>query len=304
MAIVINKKKNKLLDEGIGYKIFTFFNTTLLSLAVLVTAYPVYFVLIASFSNPDALMADYGLIWIPKFPLTIRAYDLVLNHPLIISSYMNTLFILIVGLVVSLSLTVLGAYFLTLKGALLRKPVAMLILFSMYFSGGLVPAYLNVKQLGMIDSLWSLIIPTAISTYNMLVLRSSFDAVPDSLIEAAVMDGAGHAKILTSVILPLTGATMAVMVLYYGVAYWNAWFNASIFIQTPTKFPLQLVLRQILILNQDAEIAANMDMGESAQLAQLIKYALIVVATVPILCLYPFLQRFFVKGVMVGALKG
>jgi putative aldouronate transport system permease protein len=138
----------------------------------------------------------------------------------------------------------------------------------------------------------------------MLVMRSAFAAVPDSLIEAARLDGASHFRILTTVILPLSGAMMAVMVLYYGVAHWNAWFNASIYIQTTTKYPLQLVLRQVLILGQNAEFEASTDMGDAAQMSELIKYALIVVSTLPILMLYPFLQKFFVKGVMVGALKG
>ncbi len=298
------KNKETFANEGTGYKVFTVFNTILLVLILLVTAYPVYYVLIASFSDPTKLAADYGLIMLPKFPMTLRAYGMVIKHPLVLSGYMNTLFVLVFGLIVNLILTILGAYFLTLKGSMLHKPVSMLILFSMYFSGGLIPMYLNVKQLGMMNSLWALIIPSAISTYNLLVLRSSFAAVPDSLIEASILDGATHFKILTLVILPLTGATMAVMVLYYGVSHWNAWFNASIFLQTPKKFPLQLVLRQILIMNQNPEMNASMDMGDQALLADLIKYALIVVSTGPILLLYPFLQRFFVKGVMVGALKG
>lgn len=297
-------KRRKFNQEGFGYQVFTVFNTIFLCLVILATAYPVYYILIASISDPNALMQNYGLIWVPQAPFTFRAYQLVLDHPLILSGYMNTLFILIVGLAVNLSLTVLGAYFLTLKKALLHKPVAALILFSMYFSGGLVPMYLNVKSLDMIDSLWSLILPTAISTYNLLVLRASFAVIPDGLIEAASLDGAGHFKILTQVILPLCGASMAIMILYYGVGHWNAWFNASIFMLSPEKFPLQLILRQILILNQNTEMMASMDMGESAQLAELIKYALIVVSTAPILLLYPFLQRFFVKGVMVGSLKG
>ena len=155
------------------------------------------------------------------------------------------------------------------------------------------------------DTLWSLILPGAVNTYNLLIMRSAFAAMPDSLYEAAYLDGASHARILTQVYIPLSGATMAVMVLYYGVAHWNSWFNASLYISTTSKYPLQLVLRQILILNQNSELNATMvDDGEQALYADLIKYALIVVSTLPILILYPFLQRFFAKGVMVGALKG
>jgi putative aldouronate transport system permease protein len=304
VMMMSSKIKNSLNFDGPGYKLFGVFNTLFLIAVIIATAYPVYFVFIASFSDPSAMNANYGLMMLPKFPLSIRAYQIVLNHPLVLISYRNTLVILFVGLAVNLSLSSLGAYFLTLKDSIWHRPIAMLILFSMYFSGGIVPMYLNVRELGLMDSLWALILPVAISIYNMLVMRSAFAAVPDSLIEAARLDGASHFRILTTVILPLSGAMMAVMVLYYGVAHWNAWFNASIYIQTTTKYPLQLVLRQVLILGQNAEFEASTDMGDAAQMSELIKYALIVVSTLPILMLYPFLQRFFVKGVMVGALKG
>ena len=305
MVTRMNKQySNRIVKNGPGYKVFYGFNILILLAVILATAYPIYYVLIASISDPASMNANYGLMMLPKFPLSIRAYMIVLNHPLVLVSYKNTLVILVVGLLFNLSLSSLGAYFLTLNKSMWHKPIAMLILFSMYFSGGLVPIYLNVRSLGLMDTTWSLILPVAISTYNMLVMRSAFAAIPDSLIEAARLDGASHFRILTTVILPLTGAMMAVMVLYYGVAHWNAWFNASLFIQTPTKYPLQLVLRQVLILGQNAEFEASTDMGDAAQMSELIKYSLIVVSTLPILMLYPFLQRFFVKGVMVGALKG
>ena len=294
-----------LRQEGLGYGIFTVFNYIFLSLVILVTAYPVYYVLIASFSDPASLMAKYGLMWLPKRPLTLSAYGMVMRHPLILSSYRNTLFVLIAGLMFNMVLTSLGAYFLCLKNSIFRKPLSIVMIFTMYFSGGLVPVYLNVQGLGLMNSLWALIIPGAVNTYNMLILRSAFANVPGSLIEAAKLDGASHFQILTQVFLPLSGATLAVMVLYYGVGHWNAWFNASIFIQSPSKFPLQLVLRNILLLGQNAEFNAAMtDDTTTALMAELIKYALIVVSTAPILMLYPFLQRFFTRGVMIGAIKG
>jgi len=298
-------KKSVLHQEGFGYSVFTVFNYIFLSFVILVTAYPVYFVVIASFSDPSSLMTNYGLMWLPKTPLTISAYKLVFRHPLILSSYRNTFFILVVGLVFNMTLTSLGAYFLCLRNSMLRRPLSVFIIFTMYFSGGLVPMYLNVQSLGLINSVWALIIPGAISTYNMLILRSAFSNVPDSLIEAAKLDGATHFQILTKIFLPLSGATLAVMVLYYGVGHWNAWFNASIFIQTPSKFPLQLVLRNILLLGANQDFNATMtDDTTTALMAELIKYALIVVSTAPILMLYPFLQKFFTKGVMIGAIKG
>jgi putative aldouronate transport system permease protein len=294
-----------LRQEGLGYGVFTVFNYIFLSLVILITAYPVYYVLIASISDPASLMAKYGLMWLPKMPLTLSAYGMVMRHPLILSSYRNTLFVLIIGLVFNMVLTSLGAYFLCLRNSIFRKPLSVVMIFTMYFSGGLVPVYLNVQGLGLMNSLWALIIPGAVNTYNMLILRSAFANVPDSLIEAAKLDGASHFQILTKVFLPLSGATLAVMVLYYGVGHWNAWFNASIFIQSPSKFPLQLVLRNILLLGQNAEFNASMtDDTTTALMAELIKYALIVVSTAPILMLYPFLQRFFTRGVMIGAIKG
>jgi len=301
----MKNRGSSLRQEGFGYSVFTVFNYIILSLVILITAYPVYYVVIASFSDPASLMANYGLMWLPKAPLTLSAYSLVFRHPMILSSYRTTLFILIAGLVFNMILTSLGAYFLCLRNSMFRKPLSIFMIFTMYFSGGLVPMYLNVQSLGLINSLWALIIPGAINTYNMLILRSAFANIPDSLVEVAKLDGASHFQILTKIFLPLSGATMAVMILYYGVGHWNAWFNASIFIQTPSKYPLQLVLRNILLLGNNAEFnAAISDDTTTALMAELIKYALIVVSTAPILVLYPFLQRFFTKGVMIGAIKG
>lgn len=301
----IKVKKSRLRQEGTGYSIFTVFNYLILATIIFVTAYPVYYVLIASFSNPASLMVDYGLMWLPKQPLTVMAYQMVFRHPLILSGYRNTLFILIVGLAFNMVLTCLGAYFLCLKNSMFRRPVSVIIIFTMYFSGGLVPTYLNVQGLGMINSLWSLIIPGAINTYNMLILRTAFYNIPDSLVEVAKLDGASHFQILTKIFIPLSSATLAVMVLYYGVGHWNAWFFSSVFLQTPSKFPLQLVLRNILLLNQNLDFTAQVtDDSVAALMAEIIKYALIVVSTAPILFLYPFLQRFFTRGVMIGAIKG
>jgi putative aldouronate transport system permease protein len=300
----MKRKTNSLQQEGFGYKVFSVFNTIILCFIILATAYPVYYVVIASFSNPAALMTNYGLMWLPKGPLTLSAYKMVMRHPQVLSGYRNTFFILIVGLVFNMILTALGAYFLSLKNSMLRRPVSVIIIFTMYFSGGLVPMYLNVHGLGLMNSLWALIIPGAISTYNMLILRSAFSGIPDSLVEVAKLDGATHFQILTKIFLPLSGATLAVMVLYYGVGHWNAWFNASLFIQTPSKQPLQLVLRNILIMNQNSDFNATMNDSTAALMSEIIKYALIVVSTAPVLLLYPFLQRFFTKGIMIGAIKG
>lgn len=298
-----NRKKS-CLDEGTGYRVFSVFNTCLLVLILFLTAYPVYFVLIASISDPTKMVANYGLMWLPHFPLSLTSYRMVFRHSLLLSGFGNTLFIVIVGLAFNMVLTVLGAYLLSLKNSLLKKPIAYLILFTMYFSGGIVPGYLNIKSLHLMNTLWALILPGAISTYNMLIMRSAIGALPDALMEAAKLDGASHFQRILNVVVPLTGATSAVLMLYYAVGHWNAWFNASLYIQSPSRFPLQLVLRQVLILGEDSEIASGMDAGSEIAATTVIKYALIVISTVPIMLLYPFLQRFFVKGVMIGSVKG
>ena len=298
-----NRKKS-CQDEGTGYRVFSVFNTCLLVLILFLTAYPVYFVLIASISDPTKMVANYGLMWLPHFPLSLTSYRMVFRHSLLLSGFGNTLFIVIVGLAFNMVLTVLGAYLLSLKNSLLKKPIAYLILFTMYFSGGIVPGYLNIKSLHLMNTLWALILPGAISTYNMLIMRSAIGALPDALMEAAKLDGASHFQRILNVVVPLTGATSAVLMLYYAVGHWNAWFNASLYIQSPSRFPLQLVLRQVLILGEDSEMASGMDAGSEIAAATVIKYALIVISTVPIMLLYPFLQRFFVKGVMIGSVKG
>lgn len=287
-----------------AYTIFTVFNTIFLVLLGMVCLYPFYYVVIASISDPVKLMTHEGLLLAPLKNLTLDGYRLVFQNRLVLSGYRNTIIVLVLGLGVNLVLTVMGAYVLSLKDLLLRKPLTLFVIITMYFSGGMIPSYLNVKDLGMMNSLWSLIIPGAISTSNLIIMRSAFSAVPESLSEAARIDGASHVKILTRVMLPLSKATMAVMVLYYGVAHWNSWFNASIYLRSNKLYPLQLVLRNILIEGQTNDMLADTGMLDSPQTLQLIKYALIVVSTVPIMCIYPFLQKFFEKGVMIGAVKG
>ena len=169
----------------------------------------------------------------------------------------------------------------------------------------MVPDYLNVKSLGLLNSLWALILPGAISSYNLIIMRTAFAAVPESLVESARLDGAKHYRILFSIMMPLCMPTIAVIILYYAVGHWNSWFAASIYLQDVSKYPIQLIMRQILILAQTAEMMGGDEaVAEAAQINELIKYALIVIGTVPILVLYPFLQRYFVKGVMIGAVKG
>jgi putative aldouronate transport system permease protein len=184
-----------------------------------------------------------------------------------------------------------------------KKPVTVLIIITMFFSGGLIPFYLTVKDLKMLDSLLAVIIPGAISTYNMIILRTAFQAIPESLEESARLDGANHITVLFRIVIPLSMSTIAVLLLYYGVGHWNAWFNAMLFLQKKRDlFPLQLILREMLIQNTNAD-SYNKSI-DAAVVTETFKYAVIVVSTVPVLCIYPFLQKYFVKGVMIGAVKG
>lgn len=286
-----------------AYSVFRVFNVLLMLFIIFVTAYPFYYIIIASFSDPVSLSRHTGILWAPLQPFTTAAYKMVFENAKVVKGFLNTLFILVVGLAVNLSFTSLGAFFLTIKGPKLKNAIAMMIVFTMYFSGGMIPGYLNIKSLGLLNTHWALILPGAISTSNLIIMKSAFQSVPENLIEAARIDGMKYWQILWKIMIPLSKATMAVMVLYYGVSHWNSWFSASIYLRDSNLYPLQLVVRNIL--KQANDIAAgSVEASTATFYADLMKYALIVVTTTPILVLYPFLQKYFVKGVMVGAVKG
>lgn len=292
------------MKKSIGSRIFDSFNILFMIFIIFITAYPIYYVVVASFSDAGSLSRHIGALWAPLKPFTVSAYEMLFRNPLILSGFTNTLMVLVIGLLTNMVLTILGAYFLTVKGPMLKTIVTFMIIFTMYFSGGMVPSYLNVKDLGMLDSLWALVLPGAINTTNLIILKSGFETVPESLRESATLDGATHLQILMKVMLPLTKATLAVIVLYYTVSHWNSWFNASIYLRSSEKYPLQLVMRNILKMTSAQAMLEGVGMDEASQAADLIKYALIVVTTVPILCVYPFLQKYFIKGTMIGAVKG
>ena len=294
---------NKKIKTGVGEKIFHFVNYIFMIFFMFIMIYPMYYVLIASFSDSIALSAHQGLLLKP-LGFTLDAYRLMSKNPMILRGYGNTLFVLVVSLVVNMTLTCIGAYFMSRKNVLFNRPITMLIIFTMYFSGGLIPFYMTVKQLGMENSLMSLIIPSAVNTFNLIVMRTSFASLPDSLEEAAMLDGAGHITILTKIVVPLSKATFAVIALYYAVFHWNAWFNAMLFLSDHSKFPLQLILQEILIQNDTSSMTQMVSVGDSSFIGETIKYAVIIVSVVPILCVYPFIQKYFEKGVMIGAVKG
>lgn len=290
-------------ESGWFDRIFTILNYTFLILLVIVTLYPLLYVLFASLSDSAQLLANKGLLWKPV-GFSLEAYKSVLANPGIATGFRNTLFILVFGVIVNLFMTALGAYVLSRKNVMWNKVFMFFIVFTMFFGGGLIPLYLVVKGVGLLDTLWSTILPFAISTFNLIIMRTSFMGIPDSLEESAKIDGANHFTILFRIIIPLSMPVIAVMILYYAVDKWNGWFYASVFIKSRELFPLQLMLREILIANSTESMSAGASAGDRFQIGETIKYATIMVATIPILCIYPFLQRFFVKGVMVGSLKG
>jgi len=284
-------------------KVFVVCNTIILLSLIVVTLYPVWHVLCASFSNYDNLIMHTGLMFKPQ-GFTADAYKLLLDNPMVLYGFRNTAFIVVVSLIFNLVLTILGAYFLTRKNVYWKNFIMMAIVFTMYFSGGLIPSYFNVRQLGLDNTLWALIIPGSISTYNLIVLRTAFAGVPDSLEESARLDGAGHLSIIRNIYVPLTLPSLAVITLYYFVSHWNSWFSATIYLRDRELFPLQLVLREILIQNSTEDMLIGTSGDQVNQVSEQIKYALIIISMIPVLCLYPAIQKFFVKGVMVGAVKG
>ena len=296
----MNMKKNKVKKSAPVY-IFQTFNYIFLAALVLLCLYPMWYCLMASISNPGAMMRHMGPLLLPK-GFSLASYGKVFANPNIISGYKNTIFILVVGVILCLLMTSLGAYVLSRKDLLFRKPLMMIIMFTMFFTGGLIPTYLNLKELHLTNSLWGLIIPFLVNTFNLIILMTSIESIPDSLIEAAQIDGSSHWKILISIVLPLSKATLAVMVLYYGVEKWNGWFWASALIRNRGLLPLQVILREIL-LSSTQSMQTGAGAGDTEAIGATIRYATTIVATVPILCVYPFVQKHFTKGVMVGAVK-
>lgn len=302
----MSKKNIDLQTTGVkvklsrGERIFNVCNVIILTLFMICCLYPFWYVIVASFSKSTLLMGHSGFLMLPQGWST-AAYDRVFHTSSIWRGYANTIFYVVVGTSINIFMTLLAAYFLSRKNLPGKTVLTLLIVFTMYFSGGMIPGYLNIQSLGMYNTRWAILLPGAVSTFNLIIMRTALSSIDAALEESAMLDGAGHLTILFKILVPLTKATIAVLVLYYGVAHWNAWFNAFIYLEDTSKQPLQLVLRQILILSDMSDAGIGDD---AEQLAETIKYATIIVSTAPILALYPFLQKYFTKGVMVGAVKG
>ena len=294
------KKKSRLNRM----KVVDIVNGAILIILAVILFYPMYYVLLASVSIPAQIAKYRGIMLLPQ-GFTLEAYNLVLKNRNILTGYVNTIIVVVAGTFINMVFTSMLAYVLSRKNLMLKGLLVGLIMFTMYFQGGLIPTFLLIRDLGMLNTRLSLILPVAINTMNLIILRTAFQSIPDGLVESAKIDGAGDLMILTKIILPVSKASLAVITLYYAVYHWNSWFRASIYItRARDLLPLQVILREILIANNTSMMSYETNPGEIASLDIILKYATIVVATVPILLLYPFLQRYFVKGVLIGSLKG
>ncbi|MBP3361252.1 MAG: carbohydrate ABC transporter permease [Clostridia bacterium] len=286
-----------------GDKIFYIVNNIILFLMIAVCVYPLLYVIFASFSKPDKLMQFSGALLYP-LGFDTGAYKEVLSNSMVWTSYLNTIIYVVFGTLTALIMTILSAYILSRRGIKIKKLLNVLLISSMFFSGGMIPTYITIKSYHMLNTIWAIILPPAISAMNVIVMRTSFAALPPSLEEAAAIDGISEYQFLVKMILPLSKSVLAVIALYYGVALWNSWFSAAIYLDKRSMYPLQLYLREVLINSSTDSMTTGVAEGDKVAVSETIKYATIIVSTVPILCVYPFLQKYFVKGVMVGSVKG
>lgn len=295
--------KKRLQKMGVGSFVFDCVNTVILLLLALIALYPCWYVLMASVSDPAKLHQGSAFLVLPR-DFGIYSYKSVMENAALWIGYRNTFLYVTLGTLFSVMLTVSAAFCATRRDLPGKNTIMMLILFTMYFSGGMIPTYMVVRGVGILNTPLAMILPNAINTYNLIITMSYFRTIPDSLEEAASIDGAGPLRIFMQILIPLAKPIIAVIGLYYAVATWNDYFNAMIYITNPKYKPLQVVLRQILMQEGGTAATANASGGEAAAYAENIRYATIVVSTVPILCVYPFIQKFFIKGVMIGAVKG
>ena len=286
-------------------KAFDIFNYSFVTIMVVLIAYPLIYIISSSFSSTDAVMS--GKVWLYPVDFSLEGYKTIFNYSLIWTGYLNTIVYTVAGTFINVVMTILAAYPLSRKDMYGRHAYMMLVTITMFFSGGLIPNYLLVSNLNMIDKRISMLIPGAISVWNVIITRTYYqNNIPDELLEAARLDGCNDFKFIWHVVIPLSGAITAVNVLFYAVGHWNEYFNAMLYLNDERLFPLQIILRQILILNSITGklVVRASSYSSRVGLAELLKYSLIVVASVPVIIIYPFVQKFFVKGIMVGSLKG
>ena len=293
-------------DKSTGYRIFSICNILIMLLLIFVTAYPIYYVLIASVSDPYEVYAGRTFLFPSK--ITFEGYARVFKEKSIAMGYINSIYYTVLGTLVSVALIITTGYCVSKKTLPFRRSIMVFYVITMYFGGGLIPTYLVVSNTGLLNSVWALILPGGVAVYNVIVARTYFEgSVPEELYEAAAIDGSSNMGTFFKIALPLAKPIIAVMVIFTMVAYWNDWFTSLIYMSDKTRYPLQLALRQILIQSQaTATMIGNMDGGyaEANKITELIKFASIVVGAVPMLIAYPFVQKYFEKGFMAGAVKG
>ena len=291
------------IRESRGDRVFQYAIIALSVVLLVIVAYPLYFTVIASFSKPEDVMLGRVVFWPRSF--SVESYKMVIAEKSIWMGYGNTIIYTVLGTALNLLLTIMIAYPLSCKETPFRGVLTFIASFTMLFSGGLIPTYLLVRNLGMYNTIWSMLLPTGIATYNMLVMKNFFQSsIPGELKEAANLDGCNDIQTLIHVVLPLSGSIIAVMILFYAVGHWNEYFNALIYLKDRSRMPLQVILREILLQNQELAAGDGTGLYEKMMAAETMKYAIIIVASVPVICMYPFVQKHFVKGVMVGAIKG
>ena len=298
------KKRGLKVGQTRMDRTFDIMNYVILTICFLVVAYPLYFVVIASISDPVDVNAGRVILYPVK--TTMDGYRRILEYKSFFTGYRNTLVYTGVGTLVNMLLTVPAAYALSRKDLVGRNFFMMMIAFTMIFSAGLIPTYLHIRDLGLIDTMWALILPGAVSTWNLIVARTFFQqSIPDDLLEAAQLDGAANAQFFAQIVLPLSKSILAVLVLFYAVGHWNTYSNALYYIISDDKRPLQLVLRSILFENTMGDMVEDAsNLAAQQRLGDLIKYGIIIASSLPLMILYPFLQRYFIQGVMIGAVKG
>lgn len=295
----------KLKMKSRGDLIFDLFNYTLLAVITLLVLYPLYFIVIASFSDPDYI--NTGQVFLLPKGFNTLGYQKIFEDTKIWRAYGNTIFYTLVGTCINIVLTMLFAYPLSRKDFCGRKFLTFFMMFTMYFQGGLMPTYILMQNIGLYDTPWVMVLLPAINVFNVIIAKTNIqNNIPEELYEAAAIDGCSHFKFFCRIVMPLSKSIVAVLVLYYGVAHWNEFMNGLVYLRDEGLYPLQLVLRGILVQNQaSADMMADIDsMMAQQKAAELIKYGLIIVSALPVLVIYPFLQKYFAKGVMVGAVKG
>lgn len=287
-------------------KAFLIVNEVILGIFLLIVLYPIWIVLVSSFSAPENVAAGKVFLWPVGFSL--EGYKAVLDYKLIVSGFGNSVIMMITGTVLCVFVTLLGGYPLSRKDLAGKKVVVFLFTFTMYFGGGTIPFFMLIKDLGLMNSLWSLILPSSISVWNMILMKTYFQtSIPEELLQAARIDGCDDVRYLIRIGIPLATPIIAVLALFTAVGLWNSYFNAMLFINDADKFPLQLVLRDILVVNSANTVAVGQDLEtlkRKQDLVESLKYAVIVASSLPLMILYPFVQKFFVKGLVVGSLKG